>query len=198
MNFVDIFIPLPELVTKASQLVVQYTRDTLKVQVKGEKTPILDGKTFGPLRVDDCTWVIEEPDGVHEKFESDSDSDSDDSTRHSKRKVLHMEMAKFDNDQITKELKKGFWRGVMAEGPLMPEPKSLPPDYYDTWLNDKEVRANVRCALCFLLTDSRPAVFGETGPETTIANSDKSTIVERRFDTTPQTMESASGTRRAA
>jgi hypothetical protein len=30
MNFVDIFIPLPELVTKASQLVVQYTRDHLK------------------------------------------------------------------------------------------------------------------------------------------------------------------------
>lgn len=32
-----------------------------------------------------------------------------------------MEMAKFDNDQITKELKKGFWLGVMADGPLMPE-----------------------------------------------------------------------------
>jgi hypothetical protein len=193
MNFVDIFIPLPELVTKASQLVVQYTRDTLKVQVKGEKTPILDGKTFGPLRVDDCTWVIEEPDGVHEKFESDSDSDSDDTTRRSKRKVLHMEMAKFDNDQITKELKKGFWLGVMAEGPLMPEPKALPPDYYDTWLNDKEVRTNVvSCSLS--LTTARPAVCGETGPETTIANSDKSTNVERQT----QTIESASGSLWAA
>ncbi len=44
---------------------------------------------------------------------------------------------------ITKELKKGFWLGVMADGPLMKEPKNLPPDYYDTWLNDKEVRKAV-------------------------------------------------------
>lgn len=36
-----------------------------------------------------------------------------------------MEMAKFDNDQITKELKKGFWLGVMADGPLMPEVMSV-------------------------------------------------------------------------
>ena len=142
--------------------------------MKGSKEPILNGKLFGPLRVDDCTWVIEEPDGVHEKFEAESDSDSSEeegTKKLSKRKVkqrvlgikalkeskvLHMELAKFDNDQITKELKKGFWLGVMAEGPLMAEvtrqvpflknspllqkkkPKSIPPDYYDTWLNDKE------------------------------------------------------------
>jgi hypothetical protein len=83
--------------------------------------------------------VIEEPDGVHEKFETDSESDSEDGKKIAKRKVdvfhfvfvfsesvfieqvLHMEMAKFDNDQITKELKKGFWLGVMADGPLIPE-----------------------------------------------------------------------------
>lgn len=172
MNFVDIFIPLPELVTKASQLIVQYTRDTLKVQVKGEKVSILDGKTFGPMRVDDCTWVIEEPDGVHEKFESDSESDSEDDSRKSKRKVLHMEMAKFDNDQITKELKKGFWLGVMADGPLMKEPKSLPPDYYDTWLNDKEVRTSgLLVGKLSLTCKTRPADCGEMEPERTIANS---------------------------
>ena len=182
MNFVDIWIPLPELVTKANQLVVQYTRDTLKVQVKGEKAAILDGKTFGPLRVDDCTWVIEEPDGVHERFESDdSDSDSEESSSRSRRKVLHMEMAKFDNDQITKDLQKGFWLGVMAAGPLMPAPKSLPPDYYDTWLNDKEVRP-----LFFSLPScrgadglSRRAACGETAPERTIANSDETRQLQR-------------------
>ena len=137
MNFVDIFIPLPELVTKASQLVVTYSRQYLKVAIKGQKEPILDGKTYGTLRVDDCTWVIEDPDGVHEKYESGSEDDSDE-PRQPKHKVLHLEMAKFDNDQITKELHRGFWLGVMADGPLMDPVKNLPPDYYDTWLNDKE------------------------------------------------------------
>ncbi len=49
----------------------------------------MNGKLFGPLRVDDCTWVIEEPDGVHEKFEvDDSESDSEEDTKKtSKRKV---------------------------------------------------------------------------------------------------------------
>ncbi len=37
MNFVDIFIPLPELVTKASQLIVEYTRDHLKGDVEKKK-----------------------------------------------------------------------------------------------------------------------------------------------------------------
>merc|ERR1711991_265960 len=137
MNFVDIFIPLPERVTKANQLVVKYTRDTLHVSVKGAKEPILDGKTWGPLRVDDCTWTIEDPDGVHEKFESDSEEDSSEDEG-PKRKVLHMEMAKYDNDQITKNLKQGFFLGVLKDGPLIKEPKSLPPDYYDTWLNDRD------------------------------------------------------------
>lgn len=60
------------------------------MQVKGSKEPILDGKLFGPLRVDDCTWVIEEPDGVHEKFEleeSDGDSSEEETKKLSKRKV---------------------------------------------------------------------------------------------------------------
>jgi hypothetical protein len=49
-----------------------------------------------------------------------------------------MELAKYDNDQITKNLKQGFFLGVLASGPLIKEPKSLPPDYYDTWLNDRD------------------------------------------------------------
>lgn len=138
MNFVDIFILLPEGVTRANQLVIRYTRDTLFVSVKTAKEPIINGKTYGPLRVDDCTWTLEDPDGVHEKVErSDSESDSEDEGG-PKRKVLHMEMAKFDNDQITKDLKKGFWCGVLADGPLIDMPKSLPPDYYDTYLNDRD------------------------------------------------------------
>ena len=136
MNFVDIFVPLPPHVTKASQLVVKYTRSTILVAIKGEKEPVLDGKLFGPLRVDDCTWTIED---TAEPVGSGSEtSDSEDEIERPKRKVLHMEMAKFDNDQITKDLKKGFWLGVLADGPLMDEPKSLPPDYYDTYLNDRD------------------------------------------------------------
>ena len=137
MNFVDIFVLLPERVTKARQLVVKYTRDTLLVSVKGAKEPIIDGKLYGPLRVDDCTWTIDDPDGVHEKWESDSEDSSDDE-RTPKRKVLHLELAKFDNDQITKNVQGGFWLGVLKEGELMPLPKSLPPDYYDTYLNDRD------------------------------------------------------------
>lgn len=142
MNFVDVYVPLPELISKRNQLVVEYSRHHLKVAVKGHKEPIIDGKTYGPLRVDDCTWTIEEPDGVNEPFESESDEDSSDDGRSqgrvSKRKVLHLELAKFDNDQITKELEKGFWCGVVEDGPLIKEPSRIPPDYYDTWLNDKE------------------------------------------------------------
>lgn len=140
MNFVDVYIPLPRGVYLSKQLEVHYTRDTLRVAVKATKQVIVEGKLFGPLRVDDATWTIIKPDGVHEK---DSDSDDDDSsadedTNPRRKKVLHLELAKFDNDQITKELKKGFWLGVFADGPLMKEPKAIPPDYYDTWLDDKE------------------------------------------------------------
>merc|ERR1712159_976737 len=51
MNFVDIFIPLPPHVQKASQLVVKYTRDTLLVSIKGKK-PIIDGASLAR-----CAWM---------------------------------------------------------------------------------------------------------------------------------------------
>lgn len=138
MNFVDIFVALPVGVHKASQLAIKYTRDTISVAIKGEKEPVIEGKLFGPLRVDDCTWIIEDADGVHEKAFSDGESSSDEEEERPKRKVLHMEMAKYDNDQITKDIQRGFWLGVLEAGPLIVKPKSLPPDYYDTHLNDRD------------------------------------------------------------
>lgn len=136
MNFVDVFVLLPKGVTSSKQLDVVYTRDTLLVRIKGEKEAIIEGKLWGPLRLDDCNWTIEAADGIHEKGEEDDAAVFDKSK---KRQVVHLELAKYHNDQITKNLKSGYWMGLMEAGPLLENhPKDIPKDYYDTYLNDRD------------------------------------------------------------
>lgn len=113
MNFVDVYLQLDPHVTLAKELLVCISPRRVQVALRANVAqPLLSGELWGEVRPDDCSWTLE--DGV-----------------------LHLELAKLYTDRVTTELKKGFWRGLLVQGPLL-DAVRIPPDYYDTHLNDRD------------------------------------------------------------
>uniref|UniRef100_A0ACD5WEN7 Uncharacterized protein n=1 Tax=Avena sativa TaxID=4498 RepID=A0ACD5WEN7_AVESA len=56
---VNISVPLPHG-TKPRSLVCEIKKNHLKVGLKGQPDPIIDGELHKPVKVDDCFWSIED------------------------------------------------------------------------------------------------------------------------------------------
>ncbi|XP_050226344.1 protein BOBBER 1-like [Mercurialis annua] len=52
-------IPVPAG-TKSRNVVCEIKKKSLKVALKGQETPILDGELFATVKVDDCFWNLED------------------------------------------------------------------------------------------------------------------------------------------
>ncbi len=57
----SVSVPIPADV-KSKFIDIEFTSDTLKVAVKGRPGAIISGKLHKRIKVDDCTWTIEEDD----------------------------------------------------------------------------------------------------------------------------------------
>ena len=144
-HYVDVYLPLPLGVKRARQLRVEIKAQTLRVALASGEV-LLQGKLYQALRVDHCTWQIERLRARRFKRagHEDSDSSSENSEVEERPMCLHLELAKLVVEDVadTEDFdadREGYWRGVMAQGPLNELPEEWPQDYQHTWWLDDRI-----------------------------------------------------------
>ncbi|PHJ17239.1 nuclear movement domain-containing [Cystoisospora suis] len=68
LGTVDVYVHVPPG-TKASQCDVKIAAQTLRVGLKGQNTPAMDGKLHMRVKADDCMWTLEDNRVIHVNLE---------------------------------------------------------------------------------------------------------------------------------
>merc|ERR1711916_12231 len=95
---------------------IKFTPETLLVKLKGAETPILEGRLWQKIKVDQCLWMIEDDEDIYDG-----------------KPYIYIYLYKWTKRELGtgKDASAGWWRSLLEPGPYL-QSGQAPSAYYLT------------------------------------------------------------------
>ena len=115
VHSVEIFIPKKEG-KSGKNYDIKFTPETISVRIKGEETPVLEGRFWQKVKVDQCLWMIEDDEDIYDG-----------------EPYIYIYLYKWTKRELGtgKDAAAGWWRSLLEPGPYL-QAGQAPSAYYMT------------------------------------------------------------------
>ena len=115
VHSVEVYIP-KKPGTSGKSYDIKFTPETLRVSLKGQEEPIIDGRLWQKVKVEDCLWMIEDDEEIFDG-----------------QPYIFIYLFKWTKRELGtgKDASAGWWRSLLEPGPYL-QSGQAPSAYYLT------------------------------------------------------------------